>query len=848
MNFFAAKRAGIFLLISAVALFAALIPFVIRGNPLVWTAMGADGLTQHATFLQYMFENGLLFSGGNVFDINMGLGADAMTSMAYYMMYDPVNLLLYIIPTGNFLAAYSALTVVKLLVTASAMYFFLGDKIRSFKVRTAVSVAYMLSGYVLYTYLRHPDLAAGAMYLPFVIRGLEDVINKKKPFILIFFAFFTLISNFYTFYMTSVFAVFYAVVYYLCFCERAAKPFILTMLRAAGWYMTAILLACFMLLPVAYGYVSAARSAAKGFSPYGIDAFIAVMATFFIPSTGPSFTPVMFTPVTVALAVASATVRKSRAASVCALILTAAVLMPLGGYFFNLFNYVNNRFVYLLSFSALYAAAFVMDADKIEPSQVRTAVKTVCCAAGFIIVVGMWYFGFSGLVGKALSVTVVVLAVPVTAAYAFMLFYFIGRKPSFGKLCAAVTPKRALAAFSAFAFIWALTLTSYYSAEYGGAQERYTALVSPAEAYVAATAGFRRVDYPNSADWYGNYNNRPLNNGIPGTFHYNTVTAESEYSFVAGNLLYNTQGSLGMSGLNGRIAVQALLSVSYYVTDGYIPYGFTSAGVEGLYVTENAIPFGTVYSSAMSAAQYEALPAAEKQHAALSFTAIDGADPVDYDYALEYRRSGDISVTGSYSFSGCGSGGETYLGFTVDVPDEDFTVTIKSDNYTYEQRFFAKGGQFYTGQTEYLYNFGELPGEITVEGNVELKDVYIAYYPYSAFESALAERPHLQDTVFKKSGFTGKISSDGGYMLIPVAWHSGFKAYIDDNETSVLKADEGLMAVAVPAGDHTVRFEYETEYFGLGSAVSAAATGILFAATALYAAETVSALRRRILH
>ena len=47
---------------------------------------------QHAPFLKYMFERGL-FRGLGDYDYNIGLGADYTVSFAYYMMFDPINLL-----------------------------------------------------------------------------------------------------------------------------------------------------------------------------------------------------------------------------------------------------------------------------------------------------------------------------------------------------------------------------------------------------------------------------------------------------------------------------------------------------------------------------------------------------------------------------------------------------------------------------------------------------------------------------------------------------------------------------------------------------------------------------------
>lgn len=54
-----------------------------------------------------------------------------------------------------------------------------------------------------------------------------------------------------------------------------------------------------------------------------------------------------------------------------------------------------------------------------------------------------------------------------------------------------------------------------------------------------------------------------------------------------------------------------------------------------------------------------------------------------------------------------------------------------------------------------------------------------------------------------------RTDSDGpGLLVIADAYRNGWTAYVDGVETPVVRAEHALMAVEVPAGQHTVRFEY----------------------------------------
>lgn len=56
---------------------------------------------------------------------------------------------------------------------------------------------------------------------------------------------------------------------------------------------------------------------------------------------------------------------------------------------------------------------------------------------------------------------------------------------------------------------------------------------------------------------------------------------------------------------------------------------------------------------------------------------------------------------------------------------------------------------------------------------------------------------------------TIRTDSDGpGLLVIADAYRNGWVAYVDGVETPVVRADHALMAVEVPAGQHTVRLEY----------------------------------------
>jgi len=70
-----------------------------------------------------------------------------------------------------------------------------------------------------------------------------------------------------------------------------------------------------------------------------------------------------------------------------------------------------------------------------------------------------------------------------------------------------------------------------------------------------------------------------------------------------------------------------------------------------------------------------------------------------------------------------------------------------------------------------------------------------------------------------------KTNSNSNHMLvISDNFYPGWKAYVDDKETKIYRANYTFRAIALPAGKHIVRFSYEPNSFKIGLAISIVST------------------------
>lgn len=66
-----------------------------------------------------------------------------------------------------------------------------------------------------------------------------------------------------------------------------------------------------------------------------------------------------------------------------------------------------------------------------------------------------------------------------------------------------------------------------------------------------------------------------------------------------------------------------------------------------------------------------------------------------------------------------------------------------------------------------------------------------------------------------------------GLLFISDSYYPGWKAYVDDKETKIYRADYAFRAVVVPAGQHEVKFSFNPRSFNVGLGITSASLLIL---------------------
>lgn len=875
--------------VAAACMLVVYLPFAFRGTYTVWTESAGDAATQGVTFLRHVKEMGWLKAVGS-YDFYLGLGADYLTSYSFFSLFDPFNLVFFILPFGD-LMNYTLTMALKHLTCAVVMFAYLKYKSVSSSRAIVLSVAYMLTGFVAFTFVRHYNLTAGPIYFPLAIMGVEKLFRKERPFLFIGTICLCLLTNFYVFFSLSVFVVAFSIGYYfhdsaLQGSKRSVGNFFAKLVPVGLYYLLGVALAGFMLLPNFYGYLNAARSASKGVDLFAFEVFLTQLVSLTLPIPGKNYSS-MF----VNFALAALTLfalfkknKKTRIYGIFVIVLTIGYLLPVFGFAMNIFNYSNNRWSYGLSFF-LYALIGLQSRETEGEEGFDEATSKKINISFIVYVALMAATALPALVSYTGSSAWWYLAtLPIAVGVGFGAYKLI-KKTKNGAVWHAL--QRVYKPTALFALSLVLTVVHclgfycVYAFQHNG-KERYATLFSAEEKYVAELVanrypfgsnlgvgnpsspsddyGYFRTDTRVAQDWYMAFTNRGVNNGYCGTSAYNSVSNKYVYEFLKENGVYNPAQNLGMSGLDGRFALQSLLSVRYAYDTLGVPYGFTKSsadeqGYDHLYENDNYMPMGFVTDKVYSREYYLSLPTLDRQYLLLDGVVLDedGATPsanvlpavgkttvLKTDVTL---KKGAEKLT--FSLNAADYAGKELYVIIRDMAETDgltfFDITVNGARKEYYCP--PKGNLMYSDQRSGYLNFGVQPqaesGNIecsvalTKGPSISFKSLEIYAVEASAYDGLLSSRTqaqHLTGVTANGNSFKGSLQSDkAGYMLLTLPYSKGWTAYVDGKPTEIYQADTAFMAIKVGASDapQTVEFRYETPLLKEGALISYGGLGIL---------------------
>lgn len=213
---------------------------------------------QYVAFFENYGER--LRAGGSLtYAFDIGLGSNYLALLAYYLS-GPLHIFAFLIPQGWMIEFITYLIVLKIGACGFTMAWYLSKRYdtRHFGIAFC-GVCYALSGY-LAAYSWNIMWLDVLWLAPIVLYGLEQLVEKDKPFLYCISLGLAILCNYYISIMLCIFLVFYFLCRMVCLPRVGWKRILLKFFNFSFYSVLAGGLACVLVIPAAYALMGTASA------------------------------------------------------------------------------------------------------------------------------------------------------------------------------------------------------------------------------------------------------------------------------------------------------------------------------------------------------------------------------------------------------------------------------------------------------------------------------------------------------------------------------------------------------------------------------------------------------------
>lgn len=873
---------GVYTLMFLLMCIGAFLPFFTEGKSFVWGAGVEDGLSQHFSALAYygealreFFRN--LLAGHPklvMWDMSLGYGADILSTLNYYAIGDPLNLLYGFVSPKNTETMYDFMILLRMYL-AGITFIMYARKMKKRSYGTVIgALVYVFSGFCFRLGLRHPFFINPIIYFPLLCLGIEKIYQRERPYVFIFAVCVSAMSNYYFLYMLTIFAVIYAWIrFYKYTEENKMKNFFLTILKFGMYYTLGIAMAAVILLPSVIGFLGNGRYG-KGVDWKSLIVYPGKYYLLFIENfigygnmgsnTNAGYLPIVGIVVLFTLFSQRMKHKKYRVAFIASII---ALILPIFGYAFNGFSYANNRWAFALSFivalltAEMYPRLFVMSKRQQIGIGAGIIIYTVFC----IIVNAS---GEEILKNKGIMAACGLIAV-------FYILLLIFQRLGYD------TQKRIVRVSMAILLLISVGVHGYYRfdpKEYAYTQE----FMDQGQAYrTLKEDNIRMLSKANDPSVYRvhaegyRYKNYGLINHLNTISGYYSITAKCVTDTIKGYDTLGMQYADKYKGVDQRLGLLSLAGVKYITVAhnsqvakdvssmGDVPYGVEKLRKKGnitLYKNKYALPFAYAYDSYMTEQQYEQLNGIGKEQAMLAQIILN-QHPADKEIQHNEQRNGpDIQTISLPETRISSPKGKKYADITVPV-EKDKETYLYFKNLVYhgkkngDDKFILTGRKgtkgilvtqndvqqkihiqstfnpYYFGRKDYIVKINHQTSKAKEKvrlnflspGEYEFDDISLITVPKKDVLARLKERKEnsMKQIQYEGNHFRGVYHAKKDQILcVTIPYSKGWKATVNGNRTKIYKANGMFMGIIMKKGTQSVKLDYETPGLKIGAWIS----------------------------
>ena len=844
-------------------------PFYGNHISLIWGQSGKDGLSQHLASLTYYGEYIRNFFSNlahghfklPMWDTSIGYGSDILSSLNYYAIGDPLNLIYVFSNKYNAEYFYNFMLVFRAYLAGISFIVF-GCYLKQNPHGIVVgSLTYVFCGFFLISGIRHPFFLNPMIYFPLLIMGVEKIYRKERPYLFTIIVAIAAMSNFYFFYMLSIGSVIYALIRFPVYKEHG---FFQTFFRFCGWYILGLGISMIVLLPVLIGFSDNARSTSTinffhiFFYQFAYYKGLIQQSIGYKPigrATTLNFLSLAYCAV-IALFLNNAKKRFAYKASTIVAIMV--MLFPILGYVFHAFTYPINRWAFILAFVIAAVVTEVYE-DLLNLSRFQK----LGILAGLFFYYLVYRLTSNGVADVKLAVVMLLLTV--------LLLIMINEIPFIAK-----SRFKHFVMYGLVAISVSVSAFAHYSSKFSNVTSEYLPsgdaynLLCGQETNLLASAGFKNnhLDRIESSD--SKVSNWGMVDHIPNTTNYMSITDKNVSDSLMDFGLTQYQYKFKFKKLDLRSNLMNLYHVKYIIASksdaAKIPDGYTLLKEDDknlLYENKNLLPFGYTYDSCISQSEYKKLNSAQKEQAMLQSAVISDHDisfvkksvysdntitkNIGTNYSFHNKNKESHKIRIKISKNHIGDQTYVYLHNVRSIPyiGGHHHILYGGKN---DARFFAKiaghksilfnaeqGSVYDTGKRDYLIDIDTSnvdrskdtvltltfpqPDHYTID---KISVVQILDKKQNENLIKLKKAPHLTNIAYDGSNhFSGNITTkDDRILCIPFAYHRGWKASDNGVPVKLVKVNGMFCGLYLKAGTHKIHLDYTTPGLKTGVVLS----------------------------
>ena len=852
------------LLFSIVAFFSFL-EFIVNRKAFLVTDTISEYVTSLAYWGSYLRNSAETFirTGKLHFpqwDFSLGLGADIISTLNWYVAGDPLTLLSAFVNPEGTVYLHHVLAVLRLYLSGIAFLFYSRSTERNEDYSVCGALIYVFSGYAMFLAYRHTYFINSFIYLPLLYVGIERILRDRSPTFFIIAVFISCVSNFYFFYILSILTIIYAIVRFLfVYSENRLRNFFKYFFMSFYAYVIGVLLASVVFLPNVFGFLDCGRSDSMPLIPlfYDLKYYFKLIIASISPSYISSYTYLGFSPIVLPLLILCSIRKEYREIKVFGVLYLTFLCFPIIGSAFNGFGYITNRWGFALSFFAGIASVQLLpELNCLHKREYKYVIGIPCamCTAVFASCF------VPGEISSDIRTSVLLSYLVLFASLIVVLLLNKHRE----KLSAK---------FVSYIFLVIVCFSVVVNA-YERFSPRYMNYVSEffdmgwstSATFGSADALAKKID--DKTFWRYEYPEKRLPNNSMlfernGTSFYFSEVSKHIIDFFELYGLYKGDEQ-HLNGFDRRIALQTVSCAKYYIQDAEnwnMPHGFTKIGggtyndkKYDLYENEYVLPVGFLYRNYISEEDFFRLDMVEREAELLNAAVVHDCnmDGIAFEKPSaarvvirnQFSLAFDEEVEASEdSFSIGKSNSSVCLNF---IPQENAAsylvledVFFENDDKPYISVYV---GNAFIGKPQIKENFSEYGhqfvinlgaldacGACTVQivfhekGSYSIGNMYIASLPYAETHTLVRNLSEIvmDDITVADDFISGSIYADSdGFLFLSVPFSNGWNAFIDDVSVPLYRTQVMYSGLFVPPGEHIVTLKYSNPFIKVGAVLS----------------------------